>query len=90
MLFAPNRGHDSITCFSINTESGRLTRTAIVPAEPIPRALSLDPPGRFMYSAGMDSGNLAAYRVNESWGGLDRIATYKVGKVPMWVLPVEV
>ena len=90
MLFAPNRGHDSIACFSIEGESGRLTRTAIVPAEPIPRAMSLDPAGRFMYSAGMDSGNLAAYHVNESWGGLDRIATYEVGKVPMWVLPVEV
>ena len=90
MLFVPNRGHDSIACFSIEAGSGRLTRTAIVPAEPIPRAMSLDPAGRFMYSAGMDSGNLAAYRVNESWGGLDRIATYEVGKVPMWVLPVKV
>ena len=89
MLFAPNRGHNSIACFSIGSGTGELTRTAIVPAEPVPRALSLDPAGRFMYSAGLDSGRLAAYAVNEAWGGLDRIATYDVGNGPMWVLPVD-
>ena len=89
MLFAPNRGHDSIACFSIDADSGRLTRTAIVPAEPVPRALSLDPAGNFMYSAGLESGNLAAYAVNPAWGGIDRIGTYDVGREPMWVLPID-
>ena len=88
MLFAPNRGHNSIACFAIDPDSGRLTRTAIVPAEPVPRALSLDPAGRFMYAAGLESGNLAAYAVNHGWGGLDRIGTYHVGREPMWVLPI--
>ncbi len=89
MLFAPNRGHDSIACFSIDSDSGTLTRTAIVPSEPTPRALSLDPRGRYLYSAGLDSGNLAVYEVNHAWGGLDRVATYEVGREPMWVLPIE-
>ena len=88
MLFAPNRGHDSIACFSISPDSGRLTRTAIVPSEPVPRALSLDPAGKFLYAAGLESGNLAAYAVNPAWAGLDRIGTYEVGREPMWVLPV--
>ena len=90
MLFAPNRGHDSIACFEIDADSGRLRRSAISPSEPTPRALSLDPPGAFMYAAGLDSGKIAAYRVNEAWGGLDRIGTYDAGKEPMWVLPVEI
>ncbi len=89
MLFAPNRGHDSIACFLIDQESGRLTRTAIVPSEAVPRALNVDPQGKFLYSAGLDSGKLAAYEVNEAWGGIDRIGTYEVGREPMWVLPVS-
>ena len=89
MLFAPNRGHDSIACFAIDSDSGHLERTAIVPSEPVPRALSLDPSGQFMYAAGLDSGKIAAYRVNKAWGGLDRIATYDVGRDPMWVLPIS-
>ena len=88
LLFAPNRGHDSIACFRVDRESGRLTRTAIVPSEAVPRALNLDPAGNFLYAAGLDSGRIAAYRVNEAWGGLDRIGTYDAGREPMWVLPV--
>ena len=90
MLFAPNRGHDSVACFEIDADSGLLRRSAISPSEPTPRALSLDPAGAFMYAAGLDSGKIAAYRVNEAWGGLDRIGTYEAGGEPMWVLPVEV
>ena len=90
MLFAPNRGHDSIACFRIDPETGHLTRTAIVPSEPVPRALNVDPQGRFLYAAGLDSGKLAAYEINEAWGGIDRIGTYEVGREPMWVLPVSV
>ena len=89
MLFAPNRGHDSIACFRIDKDSGRLTRTAIVPSESVPRALNLDPRGDFLYAAGLDSGRIAAYRVNEAWGGLDRVGTYDAGREPMWVLPVD-
>ena len=84
------QGHNSIACFRIDQNSGRLTRTAIVPSEPVPRALNVDPLGNFLYAAGLDSGKLAAYKVNESWGGLDRIGTYDVGREPMWVLPVSV
>ena len=89
MLFAPNRGHDSIACFAIDPDSGSLERTAIVPSERVPRALSLDPTGQFMYAAGLDSGRLAAYKVNRAWGGLDPIALYDVGTEPMWVLPIS-
>ena len=89
MLFAPNRGHNSIACFRIDQRSGALTRTAIVPSEPVPRALNLDPPGNFLYAAGLDSGKIATYKVNDAWGGIDRIATYDAGREPMWVLPIK-
>ena len=88
MLFAPNRGHDSVACFVVDADTGRICRSAISPSEPTPRALSLDPSGAFLYAAGLDSGKIAAYRVNEAWGGLDRIGTYDAGAEPMWVLPL--
>ena len=69
---------------------GRLTRTAIVPTEPVPRAFSLDPDGRFLYAAGLESGNLALYEIDQDTGGLAHVETYAVGAAPMWVLVVDV
>ena len=85
MLYAPNRGHDTIACFSVDAK-GRLERVANVPTEPTPRAFSLDPEGRFLLAAGLDSGKLAAYRTDEAAGNLEPVATYDVGSGPMWVL----
>ena len=89
-LYAPNRGHNSIACFALDPDSGRMTRTAIVPTEPIPRAFSLDPDGRFLYASGLESGNLALYEVDEDAGGLTAVETYRVGEGPMWVLVADV
>ena len=85
-LFAPNRGHNSMACFSVDSTTGRLERTAIVPTEAVPRAFSLDPDGRFLYVAGLESGRLAAYRINRGEGNLEHIETYDLGAGPMWVL----
>jgi 6-phosphogluconolactonase len=85
-LFAPNRGHNSMACFSVDSDSGRLERTAIVPTEAVPRAFGLDPDGNFLYVAGLESGRLAAYRINKTKGSLEHIETYDVGAEPMWVM----
>ena len=85
-LYAPNRGHNSIACFSIDERSARLTLTERVSTEPVPRAIGLDPAGRFLYAAGLESGKLASYRIDDNTGGLEHLATRTVGKEPMWVL----
>ena len=85
-LCAPNRGHDSIACFSIDPATGRLDRTAVVPTEPVPRAIGLDPGGNFLLAAGLDSGRLATYRIDQDNGQLEHLATRTVGSEPMWVL----
>ena len=86
-LYAPNRGHNSIACFSVDAESGALTAIGHAESEAVPRAFSIDPSGRFLYAAGLDTGRLAAYRI-EGDGTLARFATYDVGGEPMWVLIV--
>ena len=85
-LYAPNRGHNSVACFSIDPASGLLTPIQRVPTEPVPRALSLDPEGSFLYVAGEESGRLASYRVDAATGMLDPLEVYDVGEAPMWVL----
>ena len=88
-LYAPNRGHNSVASFTINSTTGKLTSTGWVPTEPVPRALSLDPEGNFLFVAGLNSGRLASYRVDQASGVLVPLETYEAGRTPMWVLITE-
>ena len=85
-LYAPNRGHNSVACFSIHASTGQLTSVGRVATEPVPRALSLDPEGNFLFVAGLESGRLASYRVDNESGELSPLEVYHVGNKPMWVL----
>jgi hypothetical protein len=42
-----------------------------------------------LFAAGESSGKMAGYRIDPNDGGLTRLATYEVGKMPWWVLAVE-
>ena len=86
LLYAPNRGHNSIAGFAVDEDTGALTPLGQTPTEPIPRAFSLDPRGNFLYAAGLESGRLASYRVNADSGALEPLKVYPVGQGPMWVL----
>ena len=88
-LYAPNRGHNSIACFSVDASDGRLTPIGQFPTQAVPRAFSLDPRGNFLYAAGLESGRLACYRVDTSTGGLEPLEVIPLGKAPMWVLITE-
>ena len=85
-LYVPNRGHNSIACFSVDASTGRLSAIGQVPTEAVPSAFSLDPEGKFVFAAGSASGRLAAYRINSDMGGLTPLETYTVGERPMGVL----
>src|SRR5919108_3993555 len=83
-LYAPNRGHNSIASFAVDSSSGRLTPIGHIATEAVPSAFSLDPEGHFLFAAGSASNRLAAYRVNKDTGELTPLGTYDVGKRPMW------
>ena len=59
------------------------------PAEPVPRAIGIDPQGKFLFAAGLESGRLTAYRVNHDTAELEYLETYTVGNRPMWVMVIE-
>jgi 6-phosphogluconolactonase len=85
-LYAPNRGHDSIACYSVDASTGLLTSIGNVPTEKVPRALSLDPQGAYLYVAGLESGNLATYKIDSESGTLQPLEVQAIGAAPMWVL----
>lgn len=85
-LYAPNRGHNSIACFSVDATTGLLTSIGQAPSEQIPRVFNIDPDGNFLYAAGLESGYLAAYGIDQSSGSLEPLARYPLGARPMWVL----
>ena len=88
-LYAPNRGHHSIACFSIDTASGQLTGNGIVASEARPNALCLGPQDRFLYSAGQESGRMASFSINSDSGKLTPLETYPLGNAPVWVSITE-
>lgn len=88
-LYAPNRGHNSMACFAVDADTGRLSSLGQVPTEAIPRAFGIDPQGKFLYSAGLESGRLAAFGMDQNNGTLSPLRIYDVGKGPMWVLITE-
>ena len=88
-LYAPNRGHDSIACYTVDTATGELTGNGIVASEARPNALCLGPGDRYIYSAGQDSGQMAIFSVNADSGTLTRSATVPLGSGPCWISIVE-
>ena len=89
ILYAANRGHDSLAGYLVSEKTGRLTLVGQIPTEATPRSFNISPDGKFLFAAGQASGKLAAYRINGDTGGLDRFATYEVGERPWWVLAVS-
>jgi 6-phosphogluconolactonase len=87
-LYVSNRGHDSIAAFGVK-DDGKLAVLGQTATEKTPRSFDLDPAGKYLFAAGESSGKLAGYRVDPGTGGLTRLATYDVGKMPWWVLAVD-
>jgi 6-phosphogluconolactonase len=83
-LYAANRGHNSIAMYRVNAETGKLRSLGQQPSLGTPRAFGIDPSGKYMIVGGLDSGNLAIYKI-ESTGTLTHLKTQPVGKLPMWI-----
>ena len=70
-IYAANRGHDTITAFRIDQDTGQLS---VIEREHVrgatPRNFNLDPSGRWLLAAGQDSHTLASFEVNQETGEL--------------------
>jgi 6-phosphogluconolactonase len=81
LLFASNRGHNSIAVFSIDKQTGRLNLVDNFSTEgKTPRNFEIDPDGSRLLVANQDSGNVVVFRMNLQTGEL--ISTGQVVQVP--------
>ena len=70
-LYASNRGHDSISIFSISPDSGDLTPLGHVgTGGRTPRNFDLSPSGDLLAAANQDSGTVVLFRVDTLTGAL--------------------
>lgn len=70
-LYVSNRGHNSITAFKIDENSGELffLNTTSTEGE-TPRNFAISPDGNFLYAANQDTGSIAEFSIDESSGAL--------------------
>ena len=69
--YAANRGHDTITAYSIDPQSGELSLIEVENARAVtPRNFNITPDGKWALVAGQDSSTLASFAVNQDSGEL--------------------
>lgn len=68
-LYGSNRGHNSVTVFTVDTDSQKLTfKTTVDVHGNWPRNFSLTPDGDFMLVANQRSGNITVFKMNKETG----------------------
>ncbi len=85
-VYTSNRGHDSISVFRVDLDSGRLNR---IETEPVrgswPRNFNIHPSGRWLLAAGRDSNTLAVFEINRDDGELTWIRSMAFVPTPICV-----
>jgi 6-phosphogluconolactonase len=70
-LYNTNRGHNSVTMFEIDAETGELE---VIGWESTrgqwPRGMNIDPSGTFLYAANQNTDNIAVFRIQQANGKL--------------------
>jgi 6-phosphogluconolactonase len=70
-LYTSNRGYDSITVFSVNSNSGELKFSSNIKLNgKSPRDFSISPSGKFLIVANQDTSNVELYSINKTTGEL--------------------
>jgi len=70
-LYVGNRGHDSLTIYSINEDTGHLTYIENQPSKgKTPRNFVIDPTGNFVLVANQDSDNIVIFKIDHDTGRL--------------------
>jgi 6-phosphogluconolactonase len=70
-LYASNRGHDSIVCFFIEADTGKLVYRNHTSSEgKEPRNFAIDPGGAFLLVANQNSNNIVTFKIDAESGQL--------------------
>jgi len=91
-LYGSNRGHDSITVFSIDPVKGTPTPIQYVPTEgKTPRSFGIDPTGSYLIAANQDSNTLVVFRIDGKTARLTAAGQKADVQAPICVMfePIE-
>jgi 6-phosphogluconolactonase len=70
-VYGSTRGHNSISVFSVNKKTGKLTLVDNVPSGgKTPRCFNIDPTGRFLLVANQSSNNVVVFSIDAETGKL--------------------
>jgi 6-phosphogluconolactonase len=83
-IYGSERRTSTLAGYRIDAEKGTLSPIGRTPTEATPRGFAIDPRGRFLLSAGLDSNHLTVYRVGPD-GALDPVKRHAMGKQPNWI-----
>ncbi|WP_105900693.1 beta-propeller fold lactonase family protein [Vibrio gangliei] len=84
-LFVSERTQHTMTCFSVDPDSGDLSLHDQLLTESIPRGFDLDPYDQFLLCAGQGSDHVSVYAIDSKSRHLARVERQPVGREPMWV-----
>ncbi len=71
LLYASNRGHESMAIFAIDPAKGTLTFVAHVPTGgKEPRHFAIDPSGKYLLAENQLSNNIVVFKIDPATGGL--------------------
>jgi len=71
LLFASNRGDDSIAVFAMDSHTGMLTHVETdSTGGKTPRSFAIDPTGSWLLAANQDSDNIVVFRIDQKTGHL--------------------
>ncbi len=87
-LYVLNRSYDSVACFAIDEQTGRLTKLEVLPGEAQCHTLEVSPDDKYLYTAGHKSGMLRTYRIREN-GTLEQISRTELGSTPKWIIAID-
>jgi 6-phosphogluconolactonase len=84
-LYASERTTNTLTAFSVDGSSGKLSYLSSTPTEKQPRGFAIDPKGRFLVATGEKSETISLYAIDASSGALRLLQKYPTGKGSNWV-----
>jgi 6-phosphogluconolactonase len=74
LLFASNRGHDTIAVFSIDPKTGNLTQVGDFPTRgKEPRHFTVDPTGQYLLAENQNSNTIVVFRIDPT-GPLTKVS----------------
>lgn len=77
-LFASNRGHDSLTCFRIETDGSLSFQHRVSSGGRTPRNFAIDPGGQYLLAGNQDSDNISVFEIGDD-GSLCQVSQIGVG-----------